>query len=59
MHLSEIVVVSFTRLKRYDSFSYIQKLFNQFIEDYMWFEVFLTVVKQDVIDRNYRVGTRI
>ena len=35
MHLSEIVVVSFTQLKRYDSFSYIQILFDQFIEDYM------------------------
>ena len=60
-HLSEIVVVSFTHLKQYDSFSYIQilDLFNQFIENYMWYEVFLTVVKQDMIDRNYRVGTRI
>ena len=27
MHLSEIVVVSFTHLKRYDSFSYIQRLY--------------------------------
>ena len=33
--LSDIVVVSFTHLKRYDTFSYIQILFNQFIEDYM------------------------
>ena len=52
MHLSEIVVVSFTHLKWYDFFSYIQILFNQFIEDHMWYEVFLTVVKQDMIDRN-------
>ena len=59
MHLSDIVVVSFTHLKRYDYISYIQILFNPFIEDYMWYEVFLTVVKQDMIDRNYRVGTRI
>ena len=50
---------SFTHLKRYDSFSYIQILFNPFIADYMWYEVFLTVVKQDMNDRNYRVGTRI
>ena len=35
MHLSDIVVVSFTHLKRYDYISYIQILFNQFIEDYM------------------------
>ena len=59
MHLSEIVVVSFTHLKRCDSFSNIQILFNQFIKDYMWYEEFLTVVKQDMIDWNYHVGTRI
>ena len=35
MHLLDIVVVSFTHLKQYDSLCYIQILFNQFIEDYM------------------------